>query len=112
MGLIADWRTSTLFFAAILAIIGLSTNDAVAIFDRIRRNTTKRRLESRRIILNRSTLEILTPMLVTRACLLFILIPIAIVGGPVVSPFAITLLVGVAAETYASIFVAIPLLTI
>ena len=44
--------------------------------------------------------------------LLIILIPIAIVGGPVVSPFAITLLVGIIAETYATVFVAIPLLTI
>jgi preprotein translocase subunit SecF len=49
---------------------------------------------------------------VVRLAALFILVPIAIVGGPVVSPLAITLLVGVLAETYASIFVAVPLLTI
>jgi preprotein translocase subunit SecF len=64
------------------------------------------------MILDRSTLEILVPAAVVRLCLLFILVPIAIVGGPTLSPFAITLLVGVVAETYASVFVATPLLTI
>ena len=112
MGLVADWRADTLFFAATLAIIALTTIDAVASFDRIRSNASKRRLESRGMILDRSTFEMLVPMVVVRLCLLFILVPIAIVGGPIVSPFAITLLVGVVAETYASVFVAIPLLTI
>jgi preprotein translocase subunit SecF len=112
MGLVADWRADTLFFAAALAIVALSTIDAVASFDRIRGNVSKRRTESRGTILDRSTFEMLVPMLVVRLCLLFILVPIAIVGGPTVAPFAITLLVGVVAETYASIFVAIPLLTI
>jgi preprotein translocase subunit SecF len=112
MGLVAGWRADTLFFAATLAIVALTTIDAVASFDRIRSNATKRRLENRSRILDRSTLEMLVPMAVVRLCLLFILVPIAIVGGPIVSPFAITLLVGVVAETYASVFVAIPLLTI
>lgn len=112
MGLVAGWRADTLFFTAALAIAALSTIDAVASFDRIRSNASKRRVESQGMILDRSTFEILVPMVVVRLCLLFILVPIAIVGGPMVSPFAITLLVGVVAETYASVFVAIPLLTI
>jgi preprotein translocase subunit SecF len=112
MGLVAGWRADTLFFAAILAIIGLSTYDAIASFDRICSNGAKYRQVARDAILERSTLEILVPVLVVRLCLLLILIPIAIAGGPVISPFAIILLVGVIAETYASVFVATPLLTI
>jgi preprotein translocase subunit SecF len=112
MGLVAGWPADTLFFAATLAIVGLSTIDAVASFERIRGNAAKRRQKGRDLVLHRSVLELLVPTLVTRLCLLFILIPIAIVGGPVVAPFAITLLVGLIAETYASIFVAVPLLTI
>jgi preprotein translocase subunit SecF len=112
MGLVAGWRADTLFFAAALAIVALSTIDAVAAFDGIRSNASKRKIENQAMILDRSTFEILAPMVVVRLCLLFVLVPIAIVGGPMVSPFAITLLVGVVAETYASVFVAIPLLTI
>jgi preprotein translocase subunit SecF len=112
MGLVAGWRADTLFFAAILTVVGLSMYDAVASFDRIRSNETKHRQAARDATLERSTLEVLVPVLVVRLCLLLILIPIAIAGGPVISPFAIILLVGVIAETYASIFVAIPLLTI
>ena len=112
MGMLAGWQADALFFVAVLAVIGLSTQDAIAIFSRVRENAAMRRRESQEMAITRSIYESIVPTLVARLCALFALIAITIVGGPAMIPFAATLLVGVIVVTYSATFTAVLLLTI
>jgi preprotein translocase SecF subunit len=112
MGLLADWQADALFFVAILAILGLSIQDVVAILDRIRENASARKQEPYGAAINRSILESLNPTLATRLCAVLILVALLFVGGPVILPLAATLLVGVVCETYSAMFIAALLLTL
>jgi len=93
-------------------VIGLSTQDAIAVLSRVQENAAMRRKESQEMAITRSVYETIVPTLVARLCALFVLIAIAVVGGSTVIPFAATLLVGVIVETYSATFTAVLLLTI
>ena len=92
--------------AALMAIIGFSTNDTVVVYDRIRENMRRRRRPDFATLINVSLNEILGRTIITSGALLTISLSLLIFGGPVLRDFALTLSVGVIAGTYSSIFVA------
>jgi preprotein translocase subunit SecF len=96
--------------AAILTIIGYSLNDTIIIFDRIRENLKKHRRLGYEEILDLSINETLPRTVMTSGTTLAVLLALAVLGGAVIRPFTIVLIVGVIVGTYSSIFVASPAL--
>lgn len=96
--------------AAILTILGYSLNDTIVVFDRMRENLKKRRKDRYVDILNASINETLPRTVLTSGTTLATLLALFILGGAVVRPFALVLILGVIIGTYSSIFVASPAL--
>lgn len=92
--------------AAFLTLAGVSINDTVVVFDRIRENLKIYRSESLSTVMNRSINQTLSRTIITNGTLLMVLTILFIFGGEVNRGFAFALLVGTIAGTYSSIYVA------
>lgn len=105
------FEVSSMFIAAILAIIGYSINDTIVLFDRIRENigkTDKKKLnkESLDEIANRSIRETFTRTIYTSLTTLIPVISLIVLGSHEIINFNIAMLIGLIAGTYSSIFIA------
>lgn len=98
------------FVAAILTIFGYSVNDTIVVFDRIRENLLRRRVESLSKLVSQSVKETYIRSLNTSLTTLFVLFCLLVLGGATLHYFALSLIVGIAIGTYSSIFIASPLL--
>ena len=104
-------EVSSMFIAAVLAIVGYSINDTIVTFDRIRENLkgedekklTKERLEE---VVNRSIAQTFTRTIYTSLTTLLPIIALLILGSREILNFNVAMLVGVLAGTYSSIFIA------
>ncbi len=92
--------------AAILAVIGYSLNDTIVVFDRIRENFLKTRLDEPKSIINGALNQTLARTIMTSLTTLLVLLALFYLGGEVIHSFAGALLVGVIIGTYSSIYVA------
>lgn len=99
----------TLFVTAILTVLGFSVHDTIVVFDRIRENLKKGSAERFENIVNKSVNETLTRSINTSLTVLFVLLAIYFFGGATIANFALTLIIGIIAGTYSSIFIASPL---
>jgi len=99
---------------AFLTIVGYAINNVVVVYDRLRENLL--RGVFRDFVLefetaaNKSINQTLTRQLNTSLTTLFPLIAIFFLGGETLKYFALTLILGITAGTYSSIFLAIPIL--
>jgi SecD/SecF fusion protein len=101
-----------IFLAAAMTIIGLSVNDTVVVFDRIRERWFSSRPEdSFKAMANRAAIETMPRTVNTGLGTMFILAALAVLGGDSLRDFAIALLVGLVVGTYSSVFTATPMLT-
>lgn len=114
LGLLALFRVeiSLPTVAAILTILGYSLNDTIVVFDRIRENLNKRggRRQDPYRLVNRSINETLPRTVLTSGTTLAVLLSLLILGGAVIRPFTLVLILGVLIGTYSSIFIASPAL--
>ncbi len=101
----------SLFVTALLTVIGFSVHDTIVVFDRIRENLKRSRLEFKSIV-NESILQTLTRSLNTSLTVILVLIALLIFGGESTRWFVVALLVGILSGTYSSIFNASPLLVL
>jgi len=115
VGLLALLRqqVNSPFIGALLAIIAYSVQDSVVVLDRVRENLKiyKNKLKYDEIInksINQSFMRSINTSLTTLLAILAILI----FGGATLRDFSLTLLIGIAAGTYSSIFIAAPLLVV
>lgn len=99
------------FLAAALTIIGLSVNDTVVVFDRIRERWRGSVDKSFVEISNKACVETMPRTVNTGLGAMFILAALALLGGDSLQDFAIALLVGLLVGTYSSVFTATPILT-
>ena len=99
------------FLAAALTIVGLSVNDTVVVFDRIRERWRASRDKTFDEVANRACIETVPRTVNTGLGAMIILAALAILGGDSLQDFAIALLVGLVVGTYSSVFMATPLLT-
>lgn len=96
---------------ALLTILGYAINDKIIIFDRIRENLLRgREFKTFNDLVNRSLNETILRSLSTGTCTLLVLFAIFFLGGETLRYFALTLIVGILAGTYSSLFLASPLL--
>ena len=99
------------FLAAALTIIGLSVNDTVVVFDRVRERWRATRDRTFEQVANKACLETTPRTVNTGLGAMFILAALAILGGDSLQDFAVALLVGLVVGTYSSVFTATPILT-
>ncbi|MCU0649371.1 MAG: protein translocase subunit SecF [Gemmatimonadaceae bacterium] len=92
--------------AAILTLLGYSSNDTIIIFDRVRENLKKARKESLYDTLNRSINETLPRSVMTHATTLAATVALLLFAGEVIRPFAWVMAFGVFVATFSSIYVA------
>jgi SecD/SecF fusion protein len=101
-----------IFLAAAMTIVGLSVNDTVVVFDRVReRWFGSRPDEEFSDLANKAAVETVPRTVNTGLGSMFILAALAILGGDSLRDFSIALLIGLVVGTYSSIFMATPLLT-
>jgi preprotein translocase subunit SecF len=92
--------------AAFLTLVGLSVNDTVVVFDRIRENSRIYRSMSLNDVMNKSINDTLSRTIITSGTIFLALIVLLFVGGEVTRGFAFTLTVGIITGTYSSIYIA------
>ena len=98
------------FIAAILTIIGYAINDTVVIFDRIREYKELHPKADFKKNVNAALNSTLSRTMNTSLTTLITMIAIAIFGGEVIRGLAVALIVGIVVGTYASIFIATPIM--
>ncbi|APE30426.1 protein-export membrane protein SecF [Halomonas aestuarii] len=96
--------------AAILAVIGYSLNDTIVVYDRIRENIRKSRIDDMPTIFNESINQTLSRTLATSGTTLLVLLALVVLGGDMIHYFAVALILGVVVGTFSSIYVAAALL--
>lgn len=116
LGHFAGLEADTLFVVALLTILGVSVNDTIVVFDRIRENL--RVNEEKHInqpfaeAVGKSLEQTYVRSFNTSFTIVLVLAVLFFLGGPTIHSFMLTLLVGQIAGTYSSIFIASPLLVV
>jgi preprotein translocase subunit SecF len=103
-------EVSLFVVGALLSMVGYSLNDKIVVLDRVRENLHKVHRQDFASLLNRSINETLPRTVFTGSTALGSLVALAVLGGPVVRPFALVMLFGVIVGTFSSIFIASPVL--
>lgn len=98
--------------AAILTVIGFSTNDKVVVYDRMRENLRKYKTMPLRQLIDLSINETLNRTLGTSMTVFLASLPLALFGGASLQGFALMMLFGIVVGTSSSIFIAAPILLI
>jgi preprotein translocase subunit SecF len=134
MGQFAGAEVDILFVTVLLTILGFSVNDTIVIFDRIREKLKQNRTETRENIpvpggrdevkitytltkpfadvVGQAIDETMTRSINTSLTVLIALIALYIFGSSVTQMFTLSLMVGIVAGAYSSIFIASPLLVL
>jgi preprotein translocase subunit SecF len=134
MGEFAGAQADILFVTVLLTILGFSVNDTIVIFDRIREKLKQNRSESRRNIpvpggkdeveitytlhkpfgdlVGQAISETMSRSINTSLTVLLALGALYLFGTSVTDMFVLSLIVGVVAGAYSSIFIASPLLVL
>jgi len=100
----------SVMIAAILTIIGYSTNDKVVVYDRVRESLRKYKSMPLRELIDLSINETLNRTLGTSSTVFLASLPLALFGGASLSGFAWAMLFGIAIGTVSSIMIAAPIL--
>jgi preprotein translocase subunit SecD len=99
--------------AALLTLIGYSTNDTIVVFDRVRENLQSGRFPGSFLkLVNDSVNQTLSRTLLTAGPTLLACLALYFLGGEVLNGIAFALLTGIVVGTYSSVFVAGSLLVL
>ncbi len=96
--------------AALLTIVGYSINDTIVIFDRIREDMKLDQRSSFIDIINRAMNQTLSRTLLTTFTTLLAVGSLLIFGGGSIRDFALTMIIGMIAGTYSTLFIATPVM--
>lgn len=116
LGHFAGAEVDALFIVALLTILGISINDTIVVFDRIRENlrlnAEHHKHERFDEVVGRSIMQTLARSINTSVTVVITLAALYFLGPVSTQNFALTLIVGMVAGTYSSIFLASPLLVV
>lgn len=116
LGHIWGAEVGALFIVALLTILGISINDTIVVFDRIRENLGINIKHSKKEpfpdVVWRSILQTVTRSINTSFTVIIVLLALFFIGPDSTKDFALTLIVGMIAGTYSSILIASPLLVL
>ena len=108
------YEINTAFVAAILTVMGYSINDTIVVFDRTRENLVNERHSEKPFaeIVNKSVVQSFSRSINTSFTTIIVLLAVYFFGGETTRPFVLTLIIGIVAGTYSSIFIGSPLLVL
>jgi len=106
------YEIDSLFIVAALAILGLSVNDTIVVFDRIRENLRKKIDRDFKTVVGKSLNQTFVRSLNTSLTTLLVLFTLYFFGPDSTQHFALMMILGMAFGTYSSIFIASPLLVV
>ena len=103
-------QVSLLVITALLTIIGYSVNDTIVVFDRIREDLRRDQKSGFKELCNRALNECLSRTVITSITTFFAVLALFAFGDGSIFDFALTMLIGVIAGTYSSVFIATPIM--
>ncbi len=108
-------EVDTLFVTALLVILGFSVHDSIVVFDRVRENLKKNQernnsKEPFEETVGKSVSQTITRSINTSLTVVIVLLVLFFIGPASAHYFVLTLLIGIIAGTYSSIFLGSPLL--
>ncbi len=95
--------------AALLTLVGYSVNDTIVIFDRARENLKLKKKDPLEKILNDSLNQTLTRTLISNGTTFLAVLGLFLFGGEVLRGFGFTMVIGILAGTYSTIYIASPI---
>jgi preprotein translocase subunit SecF len=111
-GKILGWEMDLMFITGILAIVGVSLDNTIVVFDRMRENQRMGVSPNFGIVVNKSQIETIARSLNTTITILIACIALLLFVGGSIQNFVIVLMVGLIAGTFDSVFVAPGLLVV
>ena len=103
-------QVSLIVITALLTIIGYSVNDTVVVFDRIREQLRHDRRMTFAELCNSAINACLGRTVITSVTTFFAVLALFAFGDGSIFDFALTMLIGVVAGTYSSVFIATPIM--
>ena len=103
-------QVSLLVVTALLTIIGYSVNDTIVVFDRIRETLRKDQKTDFKTLCNAALNACLSRTVITSITTFFAVIALFAFGDGSIFDFALTMLIGVVAGTFSSMFIATPVM--
>ncbi len=110
MGKLMGAEVDTLFVVAVLTILGLSINDTIVVFDRIRENINRKFFHDFKEVVGRSLDETYARSINTSLSTVIVLLALFFFGPESTKVFSMTMAIGMFFGTYSSVFLASPLL--
>jgi preprotein translocase subunit SecF len=111
-GHLLGWEMNLMFITGILAIVGVSLDNTIVVFDRMRENQKLGVSPDFEVVVNRSQIETLSRSINTSFTILITLVALLLFIGGTIQNFVIVLLIGLIAGTFDSVFVAPGLLVV
>jgi preprotein translocase subunit SecF len=109
---LAGYDLSLNVVAALLTIIGYSVNDTIVIFDRVRENVKRMPAEGLDAVVNLSVNQTLSRTVITAGATFLSVVALYGFGGEALKGFAFTMMVGIVAGTYSTVFIASSIATL
>ena len=103
-------QVSLIVITALLTIIGYSINDTVVVFDRIREMLRRDAKTPFVKVCNIAVNQCLSRTVITSATTFFAVLALFAFGDGTIFDFALTMLIGIIAGTYSSVFIATPVM--
>ena len=107
-------EVDTLFVTALLVVLGFSVHDTIVVFDRVRENLRKNQEQNVKEpfeeVVGRSVTQTIARSINTSLTTVFVLATLYFLGPDSIRWFSLTLIIGIVAGTYSSIFLGSPLL--
>lgn len=115
-GIFLGAEADTLFIVALLTVLGVSVNDTIVVFDRIRENlqinTETKNKEEFETTVGKSITQTMERSVNTSLTVVIVLLALYFFGPDTTKIFALTMTVGMIVGTFSSIFLASPLLVV
>ncbi|MBM3142688.1 MAG: protein translocase subunit SecF [Chloroflexi bacterium] len=112
LGWVAGVEVDALFVTGVLAVVGVSVNNIVVVFDRIRENLKRGVSRDFEVIANYGIIESLGRSLNTGLATLFVIVALYLFGGVTTQNLILALLIGIATGIYTSLCIAGQLLVV
>lgn len=113
LGITDGAEINSLFVLALLTVMAISMSDTIVVFDRIRENIEHKKAgENFEEVVGKSLDQTLLRSFNTSLAVVLVLCSLFFFGPSSIRDFSLTLIVGMIAGTYSSIFIASPLLVL
>ena len=112
LGWAAGMEVDALFVTGVLAVAGVSVNNIVVVFDRIRENSKRGVSSDFGVVANCGIMESVGRSLNTGLATLFVIVALYLLGGVTIRNLILALLVGITTGIYSSLCIAGQLLVV